>query len=41
MKKQVQKTELGRNWPEVITLAVQNEMIGVSVRVQEEWFEGF
>lgn len=41
MKKQVLKTELGRNWPEVLTLAVQNEMIGVSIRVREEWFEGF
>lgn len=41
MRKQVVKTELGRDWVEVLTLAVQNDMIGNGVRVNPEWFDDF
>ena len=41
MKKEILKTDFGRNWAEVLTIAMRNQMIGASVRVREEWFEGF
>lgn len=41
MKKQVLKTDLGGDWIEVLTLAVQNDMIGNGVRVRQEWFDDF
>lgn len=41
MKKEILKTDFGRNWAEVLTIAMRNQMIGASVRVREEWFDGF
>lgn len=40
MKKEILKTDLGKNWAEVLTIAMRNQMIGASIRVREEWFEG-